>query len=29
MKSDSNPSIHSYAAMNGGPSVQGDLAPPF
>ena len=23
MKSDSNPSVHSYAAMNGGPSVQG------
>ena len=23
MKSDSNPSVHSYAAMNGGPSVHG------
>ena len=23
MKSDSNPSVHSYAAMNGDPSVQG------
>ena len=23
MKSDSNPSVHSYAAMNGGPSMQG------
>ena len=23
MKSDSNPSVHSYSVMNGGPSVQG------
>ena len=29
MKSDSNPSVHSYAAMNGDPSVQGVSGPTF
>ena len=29
MKSDSNPSVHSYAAMNGHPSVQGVFGPTF